>query len=323
MRYCALTPIPGGVIGRGYGLGYNRSRTLRDQLHGGQDFVASAGTPVYAPLPGRVVFVSSNDGPAISADQARAGQVGKVRGMGGYGNVVVLQHDLTLYPPSIASRGDPLPGNPSPEPLPSSFWTSYNHLQSRPALRPGDRVSIGQVLGTVGNTTNGQFAGMGAHLHFEVRKRPFPGSYENDTVDPNVLWYSLGFGQPGARVEVARAVGGAILARQGGPSDCAPGTTELGMLFGDIPAGFVDSRSRYPGAPSTAVAAPAVEPPAYAPPVERGVALPLPRNCPGGAQMLFPGMPCVTRGEAAAGGAAALAVLATVAILGVAWARKA
>ncbi|MGL4255638.1 MAG: M23 family metallopeptidase [Microbacterium sp.] len=310
MRYCALTPIPGGVVGRGYGLGYNRARTSRDQLHGGQDFVAPSGAPVYAPLPGRVVFVSANAGPRISAEQAIAGQVGQVRGMGGYGNVVVLQHDFQLPAPGL------LPSGQNPPPLPSSFWTSYCHLQSVPALRPGDRVSIGQVIGRVGNTTNGQFAGMGAHLHFEVRKRPLPGSYDRDTVDPNVLWYSLGFGNPGARIEVQRTVGGAILAKAGGPSDCAPGSTELrGLSFGDAPPGFVDSTSRYPTA-ATPVTAPAVEPPDYAPPSEKGVALPVPRNCPGGSQMLIPGMPCVSRSQAAGG--LAVAGIAAAALLGVA-----
>jgi hypothetical protein len=286
--FCALPPISGGVIGRGYGLGYNRSRTSTNQLHGGQDFVAPAGAPVYAPIPGRVVFVSSDTGPRISAQQAMEGRVGQVRGMGGYGNAVVLQHDFQLPAPG------PLPSGQNPPPLPSNFWTSYNHLQSVPTLRPGDRVTIGQIIGRVGSTTNGQFPGMGAHLHFEVRKRPFPGNYNRDTVDPNVLWYSLGFSNPGARIEVQRTVGGVIVARPGGPSDCDPSRTNLRGL-GDLAADMV-------------------EPPDYAPPPEAGVALPVPRNCPGGAQLLLPGAPCVTRSQAAGG--IAVAGLAAVALLG-------
>jgi murein DD-endopeptidase MepM/ murein hydrolase activator NlpD len=160
--YCAVTPIVGGRIGRGYGRGYNRARTATNQLHGGQDFVATAGTPVLAPLPGRVVFVSSDTGPRITAEQAKQGRVGQVRGMGGYGNAIVLQHDFQLPAPGV------LPSRQNPPPLPSSFWTSYNHLQAPPSLRPGDRVTIGQQLGLVGNTTNGSFAGMGAHLHLEL-----------------------------------------------------------------------------------------------------------------------------------------------------------
>lgn len=273
MPFCAVTPIAGGRIGRGYGRGYNRNRTATDQLHAGQDFVAEAGTPVLAPLPGRVVFVSSNDGPRITAEQAKQGRVGQVRGMGGYGNALVLQHDFQLPAPGV------LPSRQNPPPLPSSFWTSYNHLRERPALNPGDRVTIGQVIGYVGNTTNGQFAGMGAHLHFEVRKRAFPGSYNTDTVDPNVLWYSLGFTNPGARMEVQRTVGGDIVATPGGPSSCAPAQTTLsGMHLQALHAGFG--------------AALVVEPPDYNPEPAPGVALPVPKNCPGGAVMVLPGAPC-------------------------------
>lgn len=304
-KFCALTPIPGGAIGRGFGRGYNRARTATNQLHAGQDFIASSGSPVYAPLPGRVVFVAANEGTNISAAQAAGGAVGRVRGMGGYGNAVVLQHDFQLPAPGT------LPSGQNPPALPATFWTSYNHL-STIGVRAGDTVQIGQQLGTVGNTTNGQFAGMGAHLHFEVRKRAFPGNYNADTVDPNVLWYSLGFGNPGARLEVQRTVGGSILPRVGGPSDCAPGqSTELrGLLgaFGDVPPGFVDLKDRYPAATSTAPAT-EVEPPDYAPSVEAGVALPRPQNCPGGWQVLLPGVPCVSTGQAAGAGAAVALLL--------------
>jgi hypothetical protein len=289
--FCAVTPIPGGRIGRGYGRGYNRARTATNQLHGGQDFVATAGTPVLAPLPGRVVFVSSDTGPRISAEQAKAGRVGQVRGMGGYGNAVVLQHDFQLPAPGV------LPSRQNPPPLPSSFWTSYNHLQAPPSLRPGDRVTIGQQLGLVGNTTNGSFAGMGAHLHFEVRKRAFPGNYNRDTVDPNALWYSLGFTNPGARMEVQRTVGGDIVATAGGPSSCAPAQTTLASY----------------GFPGFGLGSgPIVEPPDYAPEPAQGVALPVPKNCPGGAVMVLPGEGCPGSG----GGGSGIAIFAGVLLFG-------
>jgi hypothetical protein len=299
--FCALTPIAGGAIGRGYGRGYNRNRTATDQLHAGQDFVALAGTPVLAPLPGRVVFVSSNEGPRITAERAKEGAVGQVRGMGGYGNALVLQHDFQLPAPGV------LPSRQNPPALPASFWTSYNHLRERPALRPGDRVSIGQVIGYVGNTTNGQFAGMGAHLHFEVRKRAFPGSYNTDTVDPNVLWYSLGFTNPGARLEIQRTVGGDIVATPGGPSACAPAQTTL--------AGF--ESHFFPGLGELGTA-PVVEPPDYNPEPAPGVSLPVPRNCPGGARMLLPGTPCPGSGGGGGGG---IAVIAGVLLFGAVLAR--
>lgn len=302
--YCAITPIAGGRIGRGFGRGYNRSRTATNQLHGGQDFVATAGTPVLAPLPGRVVFVSHDTGPRITAEQAKAGRAGQVRGMGGYGNSIVLQHDFQLPAPGV------LPSRQNPPALPASFWTSYNHLASPPALRPGDRVTIGQQLGLVGNTTNGSFAGMGAHLHFEVRKRAFPGSYNNDTVDPNVLWYALGFTNPGARLEIQRTVGGDIVATPGGPSSCAPAQTSLAD-FHTFP-GFAGWRGLGD--------APVVEPPDYAPEPAPGVALPVPRNCPGGARMLLPGTPCP--GQGGSGGIALVATALFVGVGLVAWGRS-
>ena len=198
---------------------------------------------------------------------------------------------------------------------------------TNPVLNAPSKLTWGTDVGnglsslSVSAATNGQFAGMGAHLHFEVRKRAFPGNYNRDTVDPNVLWYSLGFGNPGARIEVQRTVGGSILARAGGASDCAPGqSTELaGLLasFGDVPAGFVDLKDRYPAAITTAPA-PIVEPPDYAPVPEAGVALPRPQNCPGGWQVLLPGAPCVSTGQAAGAGLAAVLLLG----LGAAWAMR-
>lgn len=217
--YCAIPPLDQAAtrVGRGYGLGYNRARTAVDQLHAGQDFIADAGTPVLAPLPGRVVLVSSDQNPA--------------RGMRGYGNAIVLEHDF-----AVAG-------------LPRPFWTGYMHLRSPPTLAVGSRVNTGDLLGPVGNTSNRQFAGMGAHLHFEVRRRPYPGNYNADTVDPLVLWRGLGIDLIGARREVGRLVGGQLLVQEGGASDCRAGLTptiaglaELGLT----PPGFIDpSAIRY------------------------------------------------------------------------------
>lgn len=223
MVYCAVPPLDQAAtrIGRGYGLGYNRDRSRRDQLHGGMDFVADPGTPVLAPVPGTVVLVSHDSGP------------GRVRGMGGYGNAVVLEHHFNV------------PGLPNP------FWTSYNHLRDVPPVRVGDSVNTGTLLGVVGNTTNGQFRGMGAHLHHELRIRPFPGSYDRDTRDPAILYQALGIDYVGARREVERMVGGQLLVRTGGESDCRAGQipTFAGLDFlGAVPAGYVDPaqlRSKY------------------------------------------------------------------------------
>lgn len=263
---CAIPPLDQSEvrIGRGYGIGYNSARTVRDQLHAGMDFVASGGAPVLAPLPGVVDFLTYDTGPRISADQARAGRQGQVRQMGGYGNAVVLRHDI------------PVPGLPNP------FFTSYNHMRGHgPGLAPGAAVSTGQLLGQVGGTTNGQFPGMGAHLHMELRRVPFPGSYERDTLDPNMLWNALGIEWVGARTEIERRVGGQLLIRADGPSGpaaCPVTTAGLagvysrtrvervkahdlpfylngigaymnplpGFALGTVPTGFVDPRRLKP-----------------------------------------------------------------------------
>lgn len=161
-------------IGRGFGVGWNRARTRQDQLHGGQDFVAAEGTIVKAPLAGVVEAIGTDTGRNVAWTQATQGTKGVVRGMAGYGNFVILRHD------NMTIRG-----------LPRTFWTSYNHLKTV-TVRAGQRVAPGAVLGTSGRTNNGRFEGMGAHLHVEVRIRPFPGSYDRDTVDPQILWNGLG-----------------------------------------------------------------------------------------------------------------------------------
>lgn len=215
---CAIPPLDQSEIriGRGYGRGYNRERTVTNQLHAGMDFVASTGSPVLAPVAGVVDFVTLDTGPRISADQARAGTQGQVRGMIGYGNAVVLRHDIDL------------PGLPNP------FFTSYNHLSAiAPGIAPGASVATGALLGQVGNTTNGEFRAMGAHLHMELRRVPFPGNYNRDTLDPDNLWRVVGIDWIGSHTEIERRVGGQLLVRAdgpSGPSTCPRTATGLASL---------------------------------------------------------------------------------------------
>ncbi len=292
---CAIPPLDQTEvrIGRGFGVGYNSARTSRDQLHGGMDFVASSRTPVLAPLAGRVLFTSSNEGPRISAEAAMGGAIGQVRRMGGYGNSVVLEHT------------SPVPGLPTP------FWTSYNHLRAiAPGIAPGVAVAAGTLLGQVGQTTNGQFPSMGAHLHFEVRRRAFPGpvgvdAYEVDTIDPAVLWAGVGIDLIDHHTEIARQVGGQLLIRTDGPSGPAscPATAGVaglrvpvslaglgdyldafaGPAFGALayaPAGYVDPvriASKYASYGTTQTPAPGspaadVRPPDYDPARDTGPA---------------------------------------------------
>ena len=212
--YCAIPPVDMAVghVGRGYGMGFNRLHTRADQLHAGMDFMVGAGTPIHAPLAGRVVLVSRESGPGYN------------RAMTGYGNAVVLQHDFVLPVPTT-----PLPGETRPPTrgLPTPFWTSYNHMRDAPLVTVGQRVTAGTQLGVVGNTNNASFPGMPAHLHVEVRKRAFPSSYDNDTINPDLLWASLGIDHTGAHREAERMVGGLLQARAGGPSDCRTGQTSV------------------------------------------------------------------------------------------------
>ncbi|NIP92993.1 MAG: M23 family metallopeptidase [Akkermansiaceae bacterium] len=90
--------------------------------------------------------------PAGSPVQAAgSGQVVRVASGGAYGNRVEIAHN-------------------------GKIWTLYAHMANT-FVRPGDRVSAGQTIGTVGST--GQTTG--AHLHFELRT----GTNEyNRAVDP-------------------------------------------------------------------------------------------------------------------------------------------
>lgn len=214
--YCAIPPLDQAAtrIGRGYGLGYNRARTRMDQMHAGFDLVADAGTPVVAPIPGIVATKSNDIAP------------GYQRRLRGYGNCVVLEHRFAV------------PGLPNP------FYTLYAHLRDPVALSEGQRVNTGDLLGYVGQTTNGQFAGMGPHLHTEVRRAPIV-SYGSprDTFDPAILWDGLGFAWIDHHREAQREVGGQLLLREGGPSDCRAGQspTIAGLSRGlAAPPGLID-----------------------------------------------------------------------------------
>jgi LPXTG-motif cell wall-anchored protein len=119
----------------------------------------------------------------------------------------------------------PVPGLPTP------FFYSLNHLDAPSPLVVGQNVSAGTQAGVVGSTTNGQFRGMAPHLHFEVRVRTFPGSYDRDTVDPAIMWAGLGIDWVGHHLVGGRESGGQLLVRQGGPSDCSAPSSVSGFGF--------------------------------------------------------------------------------------------
>lgn len=102
--------------------GWRRHPILKDRrLHSGIDYAAPKGSRIYA----------SGDGVVKRAQYA-----------GGYGNMVVIQHN-------------------------NEYSTGYGHMNSfAKGIRPGVRVKQGQVIGYVGSTGRST----GPHLHFEIIK---------------------------------------------------------------------------------------------------------------------------------------------------------
>jgi murein DD-endopeptidase MepM/ murein hydrolase activator NlpD len=100
-----------GVVTSGFGWRWGR-------MHEGLDIAASYGAPISAASSGTVIYAGW---------------------MGGYGNLVVIDHGGGLA-------------------------TAYGH-QSSIAVSSGSQVSQGQTIGYVGSTGHST----GPHLHFEVR----------------------------------------------------------------------------------------------------------------------------------------------------------
>ena len=116
-----MWPIPGRAMGDGYG-----PRNYGSGYHWGVDIPAPYGTDIRAAKSGTVIV-------------SMMGFSGS--GFGGYGNVVVIQHD-------------------------DGYLTLYAHASTR-LVSVGQRVEQGQVIAKVGSTGDST----GNHLHFEVRDR--------------------------------------------------------------------------------------------------------------------------------------------------------
>ena len=122
-------------------------------MHAGMDLghPDGRGTPILNVQPGVVERVLT-DAEAL-------------RRFNGYGNGVVVHH---------------------PE---DDTWALYAHMD-QVDVAPGQQVAAGQRLGTMGNSSNGKFPGMGVHLHLELRRRrpngqsPFPGPYPRSPQQP-------------------------------------------------------------------------------------------------------------------------------------------
>ena len=90
----------------------DRASPERRTMHTGIDVFAPAGTPVYAPLPGRILHLTYNADPLD------------------YGHTLILHHDLGGQ----------------------SFYTLYGHLAATlPGLHPSGRVEPGQIIAHLGD----------------------------------------------------------------------------------------------------------------------------------------------------------------------------
>ncbi len=115
---------------------YNHVRVNADgtvhRLHDGIDIYAAVGEPLVATFSGTVINPRTR-WPPWEADR--------------YGNTVAIVSD---------------------EPATNGYTSIYVHAD-RVWVQPGDHVTRGQVVGTVGRTGNAETQSVHSHLHFEIR----------------------------------------------------------------------------------------------------------------------------------------------------------
>jgi len=142
---------------------YGGTQFGQREVHIGVEFFNPRHTTIIAAADGEVIYAGDDD----------ANQYGPTTGY--YGNLVVLEHDIT-----------------SPTGL--TVYTLYGHMQEISVAR-GQQIFRGEPLGTVGDTG----IAIGPHLHFEVRLEN-PMDYRR-TTNPE-LWIQpyQGFGTLAGRV---------------------------------------------------------------------------------------------------------------------------
>ena len=111
--YLSVKPVSGNITSR-----YGAVESVRNHAHSGLDIAAPYGTDIKA---------------------AAAGTVSYAGWMGGYGNLVIIDHE-------------------------NGVQTYYGHC-SKIYAKVGDEVEAGDVISAVGSTGNST----GNHLHFEIR----------------------------------------------------------------------------------------------------------------------------------------------------------
>ncbi|MFV0237399.1 MAG: peptidoglycan DD-metalloendopeptidase family protein [Flavobacteriales bacterium] len=130
----AIQPIAKNKLKRlASGYGMRRHPILKiGKMHWGLDFSANTGTPIYA----------TGDATVKSAGR-----------MGGYGNVVVLDHGY-------------------------GYETYYAHMSKFGKYQKGQKVKRGDIIGYVGSTG----LSSGPHLHYEIHK-------DGEKIDPISFFY--------------------------------------------------------------------------------------------------------------------------------------
>jgi len=156
---------------------YRPPRLGSDDPHQGVDLadlypgsqMARAGMPVQVVLDGRVAMVTSDRFP--------------------FGNTLLIETPLEKLPPDWLAKLQ-LPGpiptlapdSPQRSPLTCpdgglkmtfnpdkrSLYLLYAHLKDQPDPKPGDPVTCGQVIGTIGKSGNALYP----HLHLEIKVGP-------------------------------------------------------------------------------------------------------------------------------------------------------
>lgn len=167
-------PLPTMQIrqNRASNLGPGNVRTNGTRPHDGHDLRAPVGTNVSSTMGGTVVTSYSSNS--------------------GYGNTVVVKTN-TLTGPSQVSY-NPLTGgqeNVSQD----NIYVQYSHL-SQQNVNVGDNVTMGQVIGTSGQTGNAQGQGPDeAHLHIQVGTELTAGGNVSSAsaVSPNLVYNGVSF----------------------------------------------------------------------------------------------------------------------------------
>jgi murein DD-endopeptidase MepM/ murein hydrolase activator NlpD len=160
---------------------YDPPRPGREERHHGIDFAyyhyqdrdSMLGEPVQSVLPGVVASVLNGQYP--------------------YGNMLIIETELTDIPESLRDRIDIPPGQ--------SLYVLYAHLDQPPLVSLAERVAGCQLLGEVGMSGNTDIP----HLHLETRLGPAGQVFESmrfydtratqEEMDAYILWRTSGIFQ--------------------------------------------------------------------------------------------------------------------------------